>query len=109
MNEIHPCTNMLAVSGEDIFDEMNPTKIAWSYFKEEPFKDDYGMGYMVGKQYKSKVFTSFSYKMSDVINGVCQSGMNILELKEFDYDIGGEFGKLNGQGFPLSFLLSAKK
>ena len=107
--EIHPCTNMLAVKGEDIFDEMQPTKIAWSYFKDEPFKDDFGIAYMNGGQYESKVFTSFSYKMSDVISGICKNDMQIMNFTEYDYDIGGEFRYLDGQGFPLSFMVVAQK
>lgn len=109
VHEIHPCTNMLAVPGEEIYDAENKTKIAWSYFKEEPFVDDWGMGYMVGEAYKSKPFTNFTYKMSDIINGIVDGGMKITMLKEFDYDIGGEFKELEGKGFPLSYILTAKK
>ena len=109
IQEVHPCTNMLAVDGEETYDPNNKMKIVWSYFKTEPFIDDWGMGYMVGEKIKSKPFTSFTYKMSDIINGIVSNGMSITKLEEYDYDIGGEFTALNGKGFPLSYILTAQK
>lgn len=32
-----------------------------------------------------------------------------MNFTEYDYDIGGEFKHLDGQGFPLSFMVVAQK
>ena len=109
IQEGHPCTNMLAVKGEDVYDPENKMKIAWSYFKEEPFVDDWGIGYMVGDVIKSKPFTSFAHKMSDIINGVVKNDLSIKLFKEYDYDIVEEFKEISGKGYPLSYILVAEK
>lgn len=109
IQEGHPCTNMLAVNGEEAYDPGNKMKIAWSYFKEEPFVDDWGIGYMVGDTIKSKPFTSFAHKMSDIINGIIQSGLKIKLLEEYDYDVTGEFKVISGKGYPLSYILVAER
>ena len=107
--EIHPASDMIPLEGDEGYDKENPLKVAWSYFKEEPFKDEFGMGYVAGAKYKSKVFTSFSHTMSDVINGMALNGLRILNSKEFDYDVGGNFPNLDGKGFPLTLMMTAKK
>lgn len=107
IQEIHPATNMLAVKGEDVYDENKPMNISWSYFKEEPFVDNYGMSYIAGEQYESKTFVSFGYKMCDVINGLSSNGFRIDYCNEYNYDVGGEFSVLDGKGYPLSFIMSA--
>ena len=107
--EIHPASNMIPLEGDEGYDKENPMKVTWSYFKEEPFEDASGMGYVAGAKYKSKVFTSFSYTMADIINGMALNGLRILNAKEFDYDVGGNFPHLNGKGFPLTFMMTSKK
>lgn len=109
MHEIHPCTNMLAVPGEEEFDQNNRTKITWSYFKEEPFIDNLGIGYMAGESYKSKTFTSFTHTMAEILDSLVSNHLKLTSIKEFDYDVSGEFGALNGHGYPLSFIVTATK
>ncbi len=109
INEMHPVTGMFGVSGEENFNESMPEKIVNSYFKEDPWIESNGMGYMCGKAYESKTFYSYSHTLSDIINGIIQNGMNITKLKEFDYDISESFQELNNKGIPLSFLLVSKK
>lgn len=109
IQELHPCTNMLAVNGEEVYDPEDKMKIAWSYFKTEPFVEDWGMGYIVGDTIKSKPFTSFTHKMSDIINGIVKNDLRICTLEEYDYDIGGELQALNGKGYPMSYILVAEK
>ena len=46
--------------------------------------------------------------MSDIINAVCFSKMNVCKLNEYDYDI-GLTEAYDKKGFPLSFLLIAQK
>ena len=107
IHDYHPLMNMLAMPGEPAFDEKHLNQIAYSYFRKEPWIENEGMGYM-SEQYVSKTFTSFSHTMSDIINAVCFSKMNVCKLNEYDYDI-GLTEAYDKKGFPLSFLLIAQK
>lgn len=107
IHDYHPLMNMLAMPGEPAFDEKHLNQIAYSYFRREPWIENEGMGYM-SEQYVSKTFTSFSHTMSDIINAVCFSKMNVCKLNEYDYDI-GLTEAYDKKGFPLSFLLIAQK
>lgn len=107
--EIHPASDIIPLEGDEGYDSENPLKIGWSYFKNEPFKDEFGMGYVAGTKYKSKVFTSFPHTISDVINGMAHNGLRILNCKEFDYDVGGNFPHLDNKGFPLTLMMVADK
>lgn len=59
-------------------------------------------------QYASKIFTSFSHTLSDIINSVVTAGMAIKKLNEYDYDI-GLTNAYDNKGYPLSFILLAQK
>ena len=109
INEAHPITNMLGASGEDNYDEDFPDKITYSYFREEPWIENDGMGYMCGKPYKSKTFCSYTHTFSHILNSIIQNSMTVVKLTEFDYDISGSFGKLNKAGIPLSYILVSQK
>lgn len=109
INEIHPFTDMLAVPGEDIYDENQLLQLEYSYFKKEPFTDNFGMNYISGTGYKSKTFTCFSHTLGDVANAVVKNGFSIRSLTEYDTDISGSNEKLSGKGFPLSYILVAQK
>ena len=99
--------NMLALPWEELFDPERLGKIAYSYFRKDPWIENEGMGYMT-PQYPSKTFTSFSHTMGDIINAVAQNGLKVMQLNEYDYDIGMS-EVYNGRGIPLSFVLVAKK
>ena len=107
--DIHPCGDMLAVPEEDCYDPENPMRIAYSYFRKEPFIDNYGMGYVAGKSYESKTFVSFTQTMGDIVTAVAASGLRVDSLTEYDVDIGGNFPALSGKGYPFSYLLLASK
>lgn len=107
IHDFHPVMNMLPLPGEPEFDAEHLDRMAYSYFRSEPWIENEGMGYM-SLPYCSKTFTSFSHTMSDIINAVSHSQMRIMKLNEFDYDI-GLTGAYDGKGFPLSYLLVAKK
>lgn len=107
INDFHPIMNMLPLPGEEAFDEANPKKFAYSYFQKEPWIENEGQGY-IADAFPSKTFTSFSHPLSDQINAIVSSGLQIVKLLEFDYDIGlaEEYSHL---GIPLSFILIAQK
>lgn len=107
ISEFHPIMNMLALPGSYEFDEQKIYGVAYSYFKKDPWIENEGMGYM-SEQYNSKTFTSFSHTMADIINAACQAHLIVTGLSEYDYDIGlSEI--YDGKGYPLSFILTAKK
>jgi ubiquinone/menaquinone biosynthesis C-methylase UbiE len=107
INEMHPITNMLAASGEENYDEEALNKLAYSYFRKEPWIEN-TMCYMSDKVL-SKTFCSYSHTMSHIINSIYQNGMHVCKMSEFDYDISGMFGQLNNKGIPLSYILVSQK
>ena len=108
INEQHPCTNMIASEGEELYDSKHPMDCRYSYFEHE-WTSNEGMYYMTQKSYHSKTFTDFTHPMSEIISGMCSNGIVITGLQEFDYDISGGFEHIDQQGFPLSVLIEGKK
>ena len=108
INEQHPCTNMLAAEGEEQFDQEHRKECHYSYF-EHRWTGNEGMYYMTRKRYHSKTFTDFTHPMSEIISGMCNNGIIITGLQEFDYDISGAFNSIDHSGFPLSMIIQGKK
>ena len=108
INEQHPCTNMLASEGEEVYSADHKKECHYSYFEHE-WKGNGGMYYMTQKSYESKTFTDYSHSMSQIIQGMCNNGMVITGLKEFDYDIGAGFSAIDGCEYPLSMILQGCK
>ncbi|WP_195985749.1 class I SAM-dependent methyltransferase [Clostridium sp. D33t1_170424_F3] len=107
IHDFHPVMNMLPMPGEPAFDEQHLNRIAYSYFRKEPWIENEGMGYM-SEQYESKTFTSFSHTMSAIINAVSGAQLSVVKLNEYDYDVGLSEA-YDHKGFPLSYLLTAEK
>lgn len=107
IHDFHPMMNTLPMPGEPQFDENHLDRFTYSYFRNEPWIENEGMGYM-SKQYASKTFTSFTHTMSMLINAVSDAGMRVMKLNEYDYDIGLS-EVYDGRGLPLSYLLLARK
>ncbi len=107
IHDSHPFINMMPFPGEEDYDEKHTNRIAYSYFRTEPWIENQGMSYM-SKQYKSKTFISYTHTLSSIINSICSSGMAIKKFDEFDYDV-GLTEIYNGLGYPLSYLLIAQK
>ncbi len=107
INDYHPFIGMLPMPGEEEFDSEQKNRIMYSYFRKEPWIENSGMGY-ISPEFESKTFTSFSHTMSDLINASIQNGMQIKSLQEYNYDV-GMTDVYNGLGYPLSFILIAKK
>jgi ubiquinone/menaquinone biosynthesis C-methylase UbiE len=107
IHDFHPFMNMLPLPGEDGFhsDELN--RIAYPYFRKEPWIENGGMEYMT-PQYDSKTFTSFVHTLSDMLNSAISAGMTIRKLNEFSYDV-GLTDVYDAQEYPLSFILIAHK
>ena len=108
LNEQHPCTNMLAAEGDEGFDPDHKKDCLFSYF-EHKWTGNEGMYYMTLKSYRSKTFTDFTHSMSEIITGMCNNGIVVTGLQEFDYDISGGFSAIDKSAFPLSMILQGKK
>ena len=108
INEQHPCTNMLAAEGEKPFDPDHRTECRYSYF-EHAWTGNEGMYYMTKKRYRSKTFTDFTHPMSEILSGLCDNGIVVTGLKEYDHDISGGFTALDHQGYPLSMIIQGQK
>lgn len=107
INDFHPFMGMLPLPGEECFDGASLDKIAFSYFRREPWIENKGMGYMT-ERYDSKTFTSFSHTMSDIVNSASDAGLYVRKLNEYDYDV-GLTGAYDNRGYPLSYILLAQK
>ena len=109
VNEMHPVCNMLAASGEDNYNADMPNALVNDYFGKT-WTENKGIGYIAGKPYESKTFTSFSHSFSKIFNALSKSGLRPKSLEEYDYDIAdGMFTRLENAGIPLSYVLSAGK
>ncbi len=108
VNEQHPCTNMLATEGEELYDPEHKRDCKYSYF-EHQWTSNEGMYYITQKQYHSKTFTDYTHPMSEIVSGMCSSGMVVTGLQEYDYDICGGFAEIDHSGFPLSMIIQGKK
>ena len=108
INEQHPCTNMLAQEGDEPFDPAHRTECVYSYFEHE-WTGNGGMYYMTQKTYRSKTFTDYTHPMSEIISGMCSNGIVVTGLQEFNRDICGAYGEIDGQGFPLSMIILGKR
>lgn len=108
LNEQHPCTNMLAVEGDDEFDPEHRKECHFSYFEHE-WTGNGGIYYMTRKSYQSKTFTDYTHSMSEIITGMCNNGIVVTGLQEFDHDLSGGFTAIDNSAFPLSMILQGKK
>lgn len=107
IHDFHPFMNMLPLPDEEEFDESNLNKLAYSYFRKEPWIENSGMLYMT-PQYESKTFTSFTHTLSDIVNSAVSAGMAIKKLNEYSYDV-GLTDVYDDQEYPLSYVLIARK
>lgn len=108
INEQHPCTNMLAQEGDELYDPEHRTECRYSYFEHE-WTGNEGMYYITQKTYRSKTFTDFTHSMSEIISGMCNNGIVVTGLQEFDHDISGGLTELDDRGFPLSMIIRGHK
>lgn len=108
INEQHPCTNMLATEGDEPFVPEHRTACHYSYFEHE-WTGNEGMYYMTQKRYRSKTFTDYTHPLSEIVSGMCENGIVVTGLQEFDRDISGGFGSLDHCGFPLSKIIQGRK
>lgn len=103
----HPFVGMIPLPGEPAFDEAHLNQLTYPYFRDYPWIENEGIGYISGN-YPSKTFTSFSHTMADIINQAIASGFRLQKLVEFDESV-GVAQAYDKKGLPLSYLLRADK
>ena len=108
IHEQHPCTNMLATEGEELYDPDHKLECHYNYFEHE-WTGNEGMYYITKKRYHSKTFTDYTHSMSEIMSGMCSNGIVITGLQEFDYDISGGWESADHSGYPLSMIIQGKK
>jgi SAM-dependent methyltransferase len=105
MYEMHPFLDML-----DPENKKDPLNIKESYFKVEPWIENTGIDYLGKTKYKAKTTIEFSHKLSDIINAIIKSGIQITEFNEYSHDISAVFKHLEQvQMVPLCYLIIGKK
>ncbi|MFH1513400.1 MAG: methyltransferase domain-containing protein [Bacillota bacterium] len=107
INDYHPFVNMLPLPGEDAFHADSPNRVAYPYFRTEPWLESNSGAYMTQHR-NTHTFTSFSHTMAEIVNAAVAAGLSIASLREYDLDI-GMTDAYNGKGFPLSYTLQAVK
>ena len=108
--EIHPFTNLLALKDEPVYEAANPYKIAYKYFRDTPWIDNNGADYIGKTTYKSKTFTSFVHKLSDIITAIGSNEIVIKEFVEYPHDISAALEDLEKDKIvPLSYTILGQK
>ncbi|MCZ2846333.1 MAG: methyltransferase domain-containing protein [Candidatus Bathyarchaeota archaeon] len=108
--EIHPFTNLLAMKDEPFYDPKNPYKIVYNYFRNDPWIKNTGADYIGKTTYKSKTFTSFAHKISDIITAIGSNEFAIKEFIEYPHDVSAGFENLEkNQMVPLSYTIIGRK
>ncbi|MVO98150.1 class I SAM-dependent methyltransferase [Paenibacillus lutrae] len=106
--EMHPLLNMLAMEDEPEFED--PLKIAFSYFKSDPWIANTGIDYVGNTTYESQTNYSFSHTLASIFNAVIQSGINITEYEEHPHDISCIYDHVEKEEkLPMSYTLIGKK
>ena len=60
-------------------------------------------------RYDRQSQTDYSHPLSDTLSALCENGLMLTGMQEFDYDISDTFEALDHLGFPLSMILELRK
>ncbi|WP_207798125.1 class I SAM-dependent methyltransferase [Bermanella marisrubri] len=80
MEEIHPVLNM--------FEQAEPSYLAYSYFDKEPVKDENGLDYFTNKKYQARPNYWFQYTLSDLFSCAISANLQLAHFKELPYNVG---------------------
>lgn len=101
--EMHPILNM--------YEAEKGLEVESSYFRTEPLFEEQGSDYFDPSQVVEGPSYWFPYKISDVISGCLDHGLQLTHFHEYDHDISmvyAAFEKLEKKP-PLCFSLIARK
>ncbi len=110
MLEGHPYVNIFGFPGEEGFDPEYPLNPVYSYFRKEEFVYTDGIDYVGGVEYESKPHVNFSHTISEILNGMIASHLNLVQIQEYPYDITSIYPEFEeGHKVPLSVLIVGQK
>jgi len=100
----------LAWKDEPVYEAANPYKIVYKYFRDTPWIDNNGADYIGKTTYKSKTFTSFAHKLSDIITAISSNKIIIKEFIEYPHDVSAALEGLEKDKIvPLSYTILGQK
>ncbi len=104
--EQHPIMDMF-----EPFEAEDPLRLRYSYFREEPYRDEDGLDYWTGTRYASKPMYWFHHKLSDIIGGCIAGGFEIMSFEEYGHAMHAGFAAVERQPVrpPLGYTLTARK
>ncbi|MDR1955006.1 MAG: hypothetical protein LBP82_03525, partial [Candidatus Methanoplasma sp.] len=80
-----------------------------SYFEKGPYNYAAGLDYVGGVEYGSSECFWFMHRMSEIINAVLQTDIEIQEFSEYNLEMANNEATRMLDGFPLSYILIGKK
>lgn len=80
MEEIHPVLSM--------FEQAEPSYLAYSYFDKEPIKDENGLDYFTNQTYQAKPNYWFQHSLSDLLSSAISANLQLAHFKELPYNVG---------------------
>ena len=110
MYEQHPFMYVFATEGDDEYEPEYPNKIAFSYFRKEPWADDEGIDYIGKTTYDAITNYSYTQTVSDIINAIVKNGIRLDEFNEYPHDITEIYDDMdNGEKLPRCYILLGHK
>lgn len=108
--EMHPILNLFALPGEADYEAAQELKLAYTYFRREPFVNEQGLDYVGNTQYAAKTSYTFPHTLADIFVGMLKNGLTIRAFQEYPHDISLDFKHLEKyQKLPLCFTVVAQK
>jgi SAM-dependent methyltransferase len=105
--EIHPFAYLLEQIDEDTeiigLNELTP------YFEKGPYNYDQGLDYIGEVKYNGQKCYWFMHTISDIINGIIKSGIEIIEYNETRNEMRNNPLAEKIDKFPLSYILTGRK
>jgi SAM-dependent methyltransferase len=108
--EMHPILNLFALPGEADYEAAQELKLAYTYFRREPFVNDQGLDYVGNTQYAAKTSYAFPHTLAAIFTSIMKNGLTIREFQEYAHDISADFKHLEKyQMLPMCFTVVAQK
>ncbi|MEZ4737128.1 MAG: class I SAM-dependent methyltransferase [Caldilineaceae bacterium] len=108
--EMHPILNLFALPGEADYEAEQELKLAYTYFRREPFVNDQGLDYVGNTQYAAKATYAFPHTLAAIFTAMLKNGLTIREFQEYAHDISADFKHLEKyQMLPMCFTVVAQK
>jgi hypothetical protein len=79
-----------------------------AYFKKEPHNYANGLDYVGGEKYDSNECFWFMHKISDIINAILKTGIEIQEFDEYNLEMANNSETKMYEKFPLSYIITGK-